>query len=464
MNKLDLYYKLPPPIRNAAVSLWGTYLRWWRYGANTEPLIEEALARETWSYHQWKTWQENRLAYMLHLSATRVPYYRQMWAERRRAGDRASWEVLENWPLLEKKVVRENPQAFISEFSKKKKLYTDHTGGTTGQPTLIYESRKTITEWYALNEARTCRWYGVSRSEPWAIFGGQKVVPLHQSNPPYWIWNRGLNQLYLSIFHINQNTAKDYVDELRRYKPTHMVVYPSSLAVLAGWMIEQKLEPPRLKVIISNSEKILPGHKHLIEEAFGCRIVDTYGMAELTAAASECPAGGLHFWPESGWLEVYDQEHNQFLKGDTAVGNLVMTGLFNEDMPLIRYRNGDLGSLPQWNFDCGCGRHLPGFRIIQGRENDLLRTPDGRKLYLLDSLFNGFPVIEVQLVQNAQDQFVVNLVPGAGYQTSEVQAGIQQRLLQYLGLVQIEFVEMDCIPRNVNGKFKPFISNLEPGI
>ena len=415
LDKISIYNQLPYPIRSFAVSSWGYYLRWCRYGPETDRWVAEALQRETWTTDRWKSWQENRLVFMLNLAATRVPYYRQMWAARRRAGDRASWESLENWPLLAKSVVRENPRAFISDLSRRKYLYTDHTGGTTGKPTLIYESHKTVMEWYALNEARTRRWYGVSRSEPWAIFGGQQVVPLDQSRPPYWVWNRGLNQLYCSIFHINERTARDYVDALQRYAPTHLVVYPSSLSVLAGYIIEQKLKPPRLKVIISNSEKILPNHKQLIEEAFGCRIVDTYGMAELTAAASECPAGGLHYWPESGWLEVYDPGKNEFTRKVSGVGDLVMTGLFNGDMPLIRYHNGDLGSLPDWDFQCACGRHLPGFRIIQGRENDLLLTLDGRKLYLLDSSFNGFPVVEAQLIQTALAGFTINLVPGRGY-------------------------------------------------
>ena len=401
MDKISLYYQLPYPIRSLAVSSWGYYLRWCRYGPETDRWVVESLQRETWPADQWKSWQENRLVFMLNLAATRVPYYRQMWAARRRAGYRASWQSLENWPLLEKSVVRENPRAFISELSSRKHLYTDHTGGTTGEPTLIYESHQTVRNGTPSTKPEPVAGMGCPAPNTGRSLAASEVVPLDQSGPPYWVWNRGLNQLYCSIFHINERTATDYVDALQRYAPTHLVVYPSSLSVLAGYIIEQKLKPPTLKVIISNSEKILPNHKQLIEEAFGCRIVDTYGMAELTAAASECPAGGLHFWPETGWLELYDPGQHEFTQEGSAVSDLVMTGLFNEDMPLIRYHNGDLGSLPDWDFQCACERHLPGFRIIQGRENDLLLTPDGRKLYLLDSLFNGFPVVEAQLIQTA---------------------------------------------------------------
>src|SRR5690606_2199212 len=98
MNRLlTFYHHLPPPVRNLAASLRGYYLRSWRYGPETERLVEEALEREHWSAEQWKRWQEERLAYVLHRAATQVPYYRQQWSERRRRGDTASWEVLENW-------------------------------------------------------------------------------------------------------------------------------------------------------------------------------------------------------------------------------------------------------------------------------------------------------------------------------------------------------------------------------
>src|SRR5919108_1156824 len=109
---LRLYHRLPAPTRSVAASLRGLYLRSWRYGPETERLVAEALEREQWSPERWKIWQEERLAYVLHRAATQVTYYREQWAARRRRGDRASWEYLENWPILEKEVVRETPRAF----------------------------------------------------------------------------------------------------------------------------------------------------------------------------------------------------------------------------------------------------------------------------------------------------------------------------------------------------------------
>jgi len=66
MNVLKFYHRLPYPLRVLAASGRGYYLRWWRYGRETERLVEEALERETWSPKRWKAWQEERLAYVLH--------------------------------------------------------------------------------------------------------------------------------------------------------------------------------------------------------------------------------------------------------------------------------------------------------------------------------------------------------------------------------------------------------------
>src|SRR5690349_13784701 len=101
-NLLYVFHRLPATAQSWIASLHGRRLRAWRYGPETERMVAEALERENWSPEQWRAWQEERLAVVLHRAATRVPYYRRQWEERRGRGDRASWEDLSNWPILEK--------------------------------------------------------------------------------------------------------------------------------------------------------------------------------------------------------------------------------------------------------------------------------------------------------------------------------------------------------------------------
>ena len=153
---LRLYPFLPAQARSAAASLRGLYLRSWRYNRDTERMVEEALEREQWSAEQWKAWREERLAYVLHRAATSVPYYREQWQARRRKGELASWEYLENWPVLYKEPIRKNPKAFLADDCDPRRMFAEHTSGTTGKPLDLWWSRETVRYWYALFEAR-CR-------------------------------------------------------------------------------------------------------------------------------------------------------------------------------------------------------------------------------------------------------------------------------------------------------------------
>lgn len=457
---LSVYYQLPYPLKVIAASARGYQLRWWRYGPETERLVAEALDRETWTREQWKAWQEEQLAYVLQRAATRVPFYRDYWQSQRKHGNKRSWEYLENWPILEKEKIRNTPEAFVADDVDIQKLFVDHTGGTTGRPTLIYESRDTVKHWFAIFEARLRRWHNVSYKEKWGIFGGQRILSLAQKQPPYWVHNIGLNQIYFSIFHISHKTAKSYVDALKRFEPTHLIVYPSSLSVLAGHILEQDLKPPPIKVIFSNSEILFGHQKDLIEKAFKCPVIDTYGMAELLSGASECPSGVMHYWPEIGYLELHDQQTGMFIQNEDGGGEYIFTSLLNKDMPLIRYQNGDLGSLPKWDYCCNCKGKLPKFGEVQGRSNDLIVTPDGRKLYLLDSLFNGMPLVEAQLIQETVNKIVVRLVPDKSFKMDVDSPALTDHLRKYLGDVQVHIEQVERIPRDGNGKFRPYISNL----
>src|SRR5438128_6630141 len=104
-------------------------------------------------------------------------------------------------------------------------------------------------------------------------------------------------------------------------------------------------------------------------------------MAEMVTAASECEAGGRHQWPEVGLIEV--------VEGDCSVpngmvGDLVCTGLMNTDMPLIRYRVGDRGTLLAGDTHWSCGRTLPLLPRVEGRVGEVVWTTGGRHVGRLD--------------------------------------------------------------------------------
>ena len=250
---LRLYHALPGPARSLAATARGLYLRSWRYGPNTERLVHEALDRDSWSRTQWQAWQEERLAYVLHRAATKVPYFREQWASRRRSGDRASWEILANWPKLAKDIVRAQPRAFVADDCDPRRMFHEHTSGTTGKPLDLWWSRATVQAWYALFEARVRSWSGVSRRDRWAIVGGQLVVPAGRRRPPYWVWNAALSQLYVSSYHMAPQFIPACLAALRRYGVTYLYGYSSSLHAMACEALATGWGDHALRVAITNS-------------------------------------------------------------------------------------------------------------------------------------------------------------------------------------------------------------------
>lgn len=454
-----LYGRLPPFTRSAAASAYGYYLRWWRYGPETERLVEAALERDAWGPEQWQRWQRPRLEEMLHRAATRVPYYRDHWRARRADGDDSPWEELSNWPLLDKEQVRREPRAFLADDTSERELFRLTTSGTSGTPVTTWRSRRTMRAWYALVEARSRRWYGVDRRMPWAILGGQLVTPAEQREPPFWVWNAGLRQLYMSALHLSPDNAEAYAEALERHGVRHMYGYASSMYALASMLQDRNVRPPQLEVAVSNAEPLHPHQRRKIGEVFGCPVRDSYGMSEIVAAASECDHGRLHLWPDAGVVEIVGGEDGSPVPRGRS-GELVCTGLSNLDMPLVRYRVGDRGALSASREGCPCGRGLPVIERIEGRVSDNLLTPDGRRVFWLNPVFYDLPVREGQIVQTALAKVHVNVVPGAGFDDA-CERELRDRLVQRLGSVDVVVHRVDEIAREANGKLKPVVNRLE---
>ena len=288
------------------------------------------------------------------------------------------------------------------------------------------------------------------------------MTPIDQSGPPYWVWNAGMRQLYLSAFHLSLQSSRDYFAALTAHEVSYLLGYPAALNLLAGMALQRGLAPLHLKMVFTNAEMLSQGQRETIQAAFGCPVRDTYGMSELAAAASECSHGEMHLWPDAGLVEVLADS------GDVSVpagqsGRLICTGLINPDMPLIRYQVGDRGALAPYDGQtvCGCGRRLPVLASLDGRQEDVLVARDGRLLTRLDSIFKtGLDIREAQLIQESQDFLRVCLVPGKTY-SERTTALIADRIRERMGDMRIEFEFLEKLPRGANGKFKLIINRME---
>jgi phenylacetate-CoA ligase len=455
-SNLGVFHSLPYPLRVVTASLRGYQLRYRRYGGGrTDEMVQETLERDFWSPRHWKNWRDEQLGRLLHRAATRVPWYRAMWEQRRRKGDSASWEYLENWPVLEKDEFRRNSRMFVADDRNPKDLVHLVTSGTTGSPTDIWESHAVKRRWYAQFEARCRVWHGVSRHNRWAHLGGKQVAPMGAATPPYWVWNHGLKQLYLSSYHLIPSEIPHYARAIREHDIDYLLGYPSSLYELARGILNSRAVAPRLKLVITDAEPLRPHQRRIISQAFGCPVRESYGMVEIAAAGSECECGAMHLWPDTGVVETFDGQSPAPAGG---AGDFVCTGLVNTDMPLIRFRVGDRGAIGD-DDGCACGRTLPVIRSIEGRISDMLVTMDGRRLAPanVECIYDdSYPIVEAQLLQHSLTNVTLRYVPAPGF-TGETAAALERSVRYHLGPVDVTMERMEKIPRGPNGKMRAVV-------
>src|SRR5262249_42320795 len=143
-----------------------------------------------------------------------------------------------------------------------------------------------------------------------------------------------------------------------------------------------------------------------------------------------------------------------------GIGELICTSLLNADMPLIRYRVGDLGTMAASGATCPCGRSLPLISSLEGRIDDVLYSVDGRVLGRLDPVFKGdLPIRADQIIQETLDRVRVRYTTTADF-TRDAAESIIERLRARMGKVEVILEEVEDIPKQANGKFRAVICNL----
>jgi phenylacetate-CoA ligase len=450
---VGLYHRAPYRLRVAVASARGAQLTRLRYGPETDGLVQAALDRDRWPVERLQAWQDERLATVLAHAHRAVPAHRARWAERRRAGRGGDPTVLADWPVLSKAAVRA-AGATLRADTATGRLWEEHTSGSTGTPVHVWQTRAAVRGWYALIEARLRRWNGVDRNDRWAMVGGQLVVRPGSQSPPWWVWNAGQHQLYLSALDIAPRTAAAYADAIRDHRVRYLHGYPSAMHALATSIERAGAVAPQLAVALSNAEPLLDHQRAAIERVFGCPVRDTYGMTELVAGASECEAGSLHLWPEAGVVEIVDDDDRPCPPG--TAGRVLCTGLLNDAMPLVRYEVGDraaLGAEP-----CACGRTLPVLAAIEGRLDDVVVGVDGRLVGRLDHVFKAdVPIAEAQIVQHALGEFEIRVVPASGWDEGHGRA-LAGRLRDRVGDANVTITVVDALERGANGKLRAVIS------
>lgn len=411
--------------------------------------------RESWTVNEYRAWQKEAVREMLLYAATKVPYYRNWWKDRKQQ----NIADINQWPILEKETVRANPELFVSDDYPIKDLKVMHTSGTSGKPMTIFLSKESIGLWYALYDERIKRANGVDpETDIYGTFAGQLICHRDQKKPPFWVHNQYNNQVYFSSYHLSPDSIQYYVQALFKYRLSYLMGYTSSIHNLVKLAAALNLELPPLKLVITNAEPLYDHQRQDISQAFQCPVVQTYSGCEYAFGGSEAPPKQLMWlWPESGLLEVLTKAGDIQSSGS---GEFLATGLVNKAMPLIRYRIGDSGEIATMK-EIPAGGNKLFLKQIEGRTDDLIKTPDGKLIGRLDPVFKAdFHILEAQIIQEKIDELKLLVVESEGFTNAQKQE-LVQRLKDRVGpFMHISYQSVKQISRGANGKFKAVISKI----
>lgn len=323
------------------------------------------------------------------------------------------------------------------------------TSGTTGTPLEVFRSLNSVI-WEEAFNLQFWAWAGYQVGDAQAVLRGDQVVPGAQSAPPYWLWDRFGQQLFLSTRHLSARTAGDFAAAVRDSGAQMLRAYPSSSFELAR-LCEQQGVKLSLRAVVTGSEPLYPVQREQLERVFGGKVFDFYGMAERVAYAAQCEHGHYHLNPFYSHVEIVDAQG----RATEDFGDVVGTTFHNEVMPLLRYRISDRARwLPG---DCPCGRRYPRIELSSGKVEDQLFDREGNAVSasVVTFAFKGLANIrKSQVAQIGEGRWEVRIVPDAGFQAQDSEA-----LLRNIGHYVNEKLEVSVrlvedIALQPSGKFK----------
>jgi phenylacetate-CoA ligase len=453
----DLYLKLPLFLQQVAFNLEGWRVKRRNFGGRFPEFLREYERRSFWTSDQIQTYRDSRLSAVIRHAWETVPFYRRRWQELDiRPEDIRTLKDLAMLPILTKDEVKQHAEELVSTAVPKRNQVHIKTSGTTGGGLRFVTTKDAVQEQWAV-WWRYRGWHGIPLDAWSALFTGRSLVPLSQTQPPFWRVNYPGRKIHFSAYHMSPENLPSYLEELRRRQPPWLHGYPSLLALLASYILEHQIDLGyQSRWITVGAENLLPQQTSLIQHAFGVRPLQHYGMAEAVANISECEYGNLHVDEDFAAVEFLP---NQDGPGYRVIG----TNLSNLAFPFIRYDVQDLVNLDE-NDSCPCGR--PG-RLVQnldGRQEDYVILHNGVKLGRLDHIFKDLINIrEAQIYQKVPGEMVVRIVPGSHY-AAEDEKALRHEINKRVGEeTKVEITYVNNLAKSKTGKLRFVISDLDEG-
>ena len=381
-------------------------------GRSTYRFLRMLRQTETLLPQEVKGLQEKLLGRLIQHAADQVPWWRQWFSGSDvDPSDIRSVDDLASLPTMDKDFIRAHLDELVAD-NWRDRVFKLETGGSSGVPLIFYTDKRRESSQLAA-KARAREW--------WDIHFGDRQIDLWGSpielgaNDRVRIFkDRLLNFRLLSAFELSDEKMATFRGVLEKHRCQFVYGYASVLARYARFLKHrgESLGHLSMKGAISTAELLVPEDQELIEEVFGCPVINEYGCRDGGYLAQSCPEGRMHIAADTVVLEILDDGGKPLPPGEE--GEIAVTNLHSFGMPLIRYRLGDRAALS--DEPCPCGRSLPVMTALLGRSTDTLVTPTGNRIHGLGAMYILRVIPEVtafQVIQEKLDLLEVLVVPTA---------------------------------------------------
>ncbi|MCM8761700.1 MAG: phenylacetate--CoA ligase, partial [Candidatus Omnitrophica bacterium] len=311
-----------------------------------------------------KNLQTDRLKNILRYIADKIPFYKQLFKERKIDVSKiSSLNDLKYLPFTVKSDLRDHYPFSLFAVPLSEVVEIHASSGTTGKLTVVGYTKNDINLWSEVM-ARTLLCAGVIKGD---IIHNAYGYGLFTGGLGF---HYGALELGVPVVPVSSGGTKRQLMLIEDFKSTVLTCTPSYSLCMAEEARDMGMDPSKttIRLGIFGAEPWTEGMREQIEKEWGMLALDVYGLSEIIGpgVAMECPAkNGLHIWADHFLPEVIDPATGEVLE-EGKEGELVITTLTKEALPLIRYRTGDIVSIT--SEPCGfCGRTMPRISKIKGR-------------------------------------------------------------------------------------------------
>ena len=264
--------------------------------------------------------------------------------------------------------LRENYPDGLLAVSREEVLRLHTSSGTTGKPKALFFSRRDVDTAAELIARALCM-TGVTRRD---VFQNMMSYGLFTGGL---VMHYGAEKVGCMVIPAGPGTSERQLMLMQDFGTTVIHITPSYALYFADFLEKKGIDPRKdlaLRKAFVGAEPHTEETRRKIEAALGVDVYNSYGLTEMNGpgVAFECEGKcGMHLWEDNFMLEIINPATGEPV-GDGETGELVLTSINREAMPLLRYRTRDLTSIIPG--PCACGRTHRRIRRITGRSDDML--------------------------------------------------------------------------------------------